>query len=247
LRKAVVEGFLKKVHAKKVLRREVTERKPSIGAEGQTLTTTAAVLSSEQLKMLVTIATGAPKQVQKICQQMGLSRAQARRIAKRLESMTVIIPHRFATGRLGGQWCFYEITDYGWLILEQKGISRPKPLTNGDFEHELAARLVEEEGKSRAFATEFEVDIGGLRLDAAWICRKSGDRILFNIGISRPGHEVDCVEKFLKMPLARTFGFVLVVRDSSFRRKVQAILKKRDPKGDIHKRVEIKLIADFVH
>ena len=70
---------------------------------------------------------------------------------------------------------------------------------------------------------------------------------MFNIGISRPEHEVDSIEKFLKLPVAQNSQFTLVARDSAFHKKVKAILKKRDPSGDILGRIEIKLLTDFLN
>jgi len=205
-----------------------------------------ASLSSAQIEMLVSIATGAPKSAAKLCEHMGLSRQQLRRITKRLESIGATSPHRFATGKVGGQFCVYEITDYGWQILQAKGIIRPKPLTNGDFEHELAAKLIQIEAKRLGFAAEFEVDIQGLRLDAALINRKTGRRSLFNIGISRPAYEVRAIEKFFTLPISNDSTFTLVARDSAVAHKVQKLLKKKDPQDRILQKIEIKLIADFI-
>jgi hypothetical protein len=70
---------------------------------------------------------------------------------------------------------------------------------------------------------------------------------LLNIGISRPAHEVETIEKFLRLPIAGETKFVLVARDTRFAANVKAILTGRDPKGEILRRVEIKLITDFMN
>ena len=204
-------------------------------------------LPARSIEFMVCVVSGIPKPASKIKKQMNLNPNELRRITKRLESIGAIRPHRFPTGRVGGQLCFYEITPYGWDILKAFNIRKPKSLTNGDFEHELAAKLIAAESKKLNFDVQFEVDINGLRIAVVLIDKKTGWRTLYNIGISRPTHEVESIEKFLQLPIAPSAKFVLVARDSSFKKKVQTILKKKDPKGDILKQIEIKLIADFVN
>lgn len=204
-------------------------------------------LPARSREFLVCIVTGIPKPVSKVKSQMNLNSVQLRRIAKRLESIGAIRPHRFSTGRVGGQLCFYEVKQYGWVILKAFQIIKTRSLTNGDFEHELAAQLIAAEGKRLGLSVQFEVDINGVRIDAVLTDRKNGRRRLYNIGISRPVHEVESLEKFLQLPIANSSQFVLVARDSSFAKKVKAILKSRDLQGEILHRIQIKLIADFVN
>ena len=242
MRKAVAEVFLGKVTAKKYVSDTANIDSADINIPDNQVQTGDSGLSSNQIAFLVAIATGRPKQATKLFEQMGWNRTQARRIINRIESLGVICAHRFSTGRVGGQLCFYEITNNGWGLLSAKGISRPPSLTNGDFEHELAARLLEDFARDNGFEIKFEVDINGLRPDAALIDRKTGRRHFYNIGISREAHEVDSVEKYFAMPISENTPFTLIARDSAFAKKVRDILSERN----ITHNIEIKLITDFV-
>ena len=196
--------------------------------------------------MLVLIATGIPKPVNKLCKQIGLSRTQLRRITKRLESTGLITPHRFSTGKVGGQLCFYEITKFGWQILKKKGVLRPKSRTGGGFEHELAAKLIEQKGKRQGYSVQFEVDIQGVRLDVLWLDRKYGKRSLFNIGVSSEKYECNALFRIRELPIFQSSQVIMVARDGKFRGRMRKILKAKDQQGNILKQIQIKLIADFL-
>ena len=246
-RRAGMDKFHSKVTTRPPAPLETFGPKVPAKTEGTGANPSQPELPSAQIEMLVIIATGPPKPATKVYALTGQTRAQCRRITKALESITAVSPHRFSTGRIGGQLCFFEITGYGWQVLQKKGISRPEPLTNGGFEHELAAQLLRAEAQRNSLAIDFEVDMGGLRLDAVMIDKQTGRRYYFNIGISRPEHEVDSIERFFTMPAAHSAGLTLVARDSSFAKKVRNTLKKRRLNDSIVKNVEIKLIADFVN
>jgi len=247
IRRSTVEKFNKKVNAASPAPLEVFKPKVATKTKDGGAATPHTELPSSQIEMLIVIVTGPPKPATKVYEQMGLGRTQCRRIVKALESIAAVLIHRFSTGRIGGQLCFFEITEYGWQILELKGISRPKSLTNGGFEHELAARLIEAKARVEGFGVEFEIDIGGLRLDVALINRKTGQRAYYNIGISNPAHEVDSLEKFFSLPASQNSSFTLVARDSTFAKQVKKILKEKKVDANIMKKVEIKLIANFVN
>jgi hypothetical protein len=120
-------------------------------------------------------------------------------------------------------------------------------LTNGGFEHQLAAQLIGAMGIASGFIVRCEVDVDGIRVDIVYINKNTGARILHNIGISHPEHEVENIQKFMKLPVASNTKFILVARDSNFKKAVITLLKKQDPAGDIKKKIEIKLITDFIN
>jgi len=64
----------------------------------------------------------------------------------------------------------------------------------------LAAQLLRAEALRNNFSIEFEVDLGGLRGDAVMTDKKTGQRICCQIGVSKPDHEVDSIQKFFTLP-----------------------------------------------
>ena len=138
------------------------------------------------------------------------------------------------------------LTEPAWKLLKQVGTSPAKSRTNGGWEHEVAAVLLEAEGKKQGYVVSFEVDLGSVRIDVQWLDRKTGKRWLFNIGISNPEHEVDNIEKFLQLPAAHDSSFTLVARDTSFAKKVRDILNKRNLAATVGGKFQTKLITDYL-
>lgn len=217
---------------------------PSTGAAPQSKTPEPPARS---LAFMVQVATSAPAAMTKLYERLGLGAVQGRRVTKGLADAGLTRIHSFSTGRKGGQVCLVEITDAGWALLKNKGFLPPKRKTSGDWEHETAAWLIEVEGVRLGYRVSFEVPLGGIQVDVQWLDPKTGRRTLLNIGISRPAHEVETLEKFLQLPIAGQTKFVLVARDTRFAANVRTLLVGRDPKGDVLRRIEIKLITDFIN
>jgi hypothetical protein len=203
-------------------------------------------LTSSDIEMLVHAGTGGPKPMCAIYRLMGISRAQGRRIAKRLESLGAMVLQAIPTGRRGGRLCFPNVTDFGWQVLRGKGTARPQSKTNGTFLHELAARLIEAWERKRSRAVTFEVDVGGKRGDAMSRDRATGAKTIWQIGVSDPVREAGNIKAMLKLPVMQTSDFVFVARDANFAKEVAKLLKGKDPSGEFLSRVEMKVIADFV-
>lgn len=248
IRRETVANFLKKIKA--IASASLSVFSPDLHEEATNqkniLDSHQTKLPSEHIKVLVFIATGIPRPATKLCRQMNLSRTQYRRITKRLESIGAIAAHRFSTGRVGGQLCFYEITRYGWETLSAVGISKPKSRTNGGFEHELAAKLIEGKGSEKGFAVKFEVDIDGVRIDVVWIDRKNGQRIFINIAITNYTYEADAILRMSQLPILKDRPVLIVARDSVFAHKLKEALKAKSTQDNILNQIEIKLLADFV-
>jgi hypothetical protein len=204
-------------------------------------------LPARAMEFLICTVTGVPKPTSKIKDLMNISFTELRRTTKKLENTGIIICHWFSTGRTGGKYCFYELTASAWSLLRIVGKNPPKPLTNGGFEHELAAQLISAKGIAAGFAVRCEVDVDGIRGDVVFTDKQTGARILHNVGISHPEHEVESLLKFLKLTSAGHTKYILVARDSNYRKNVVALLKKKDPSGEIQRRIEIKLMADFIN
>lgn len=246
-RRQVVESFLKKVKASVPAPLDVFKPFPSAKTPpGKDHHPVEETLSSSHIEMLVHIVTGGPKPLCRIYEQMSLSRAQGRRIVKRLDSIGVILLHTVPTGKRGGRLSFPQITNYGWEILKKKGISQPKSKTKGGFIHELAASLIEAWERKRSRTFGFEVDIGGKRVDGVSIDKTSGLKTLWNIGVSDSVREADNIEAILKLPVMQTSKFIFVARDTKFASEVTKLLRDKDPSGKLLNRVEIKIIVDFV-
>jgi hypothetical protein len=246
MRKALVERFFAAVTVKPPAPLDVFRPKPAARATDQNPDASHKELPAEQIEMLVIIASGLPKTAGKVYEAMGLNRAQCRRIATALEAVGAVAAHRFSTGRIGGQVCFFEVLDRGWTILQARGISKPAPLTNGGFEHELAAQLLKAEAIRNDFGIQFEVDLGGLRVDGVMTNKKTGGRICCQIGTSKEAHEVDSIEKFFTLPASQNAKFVLIARDVPFAKEVKKIFKARQIADAIVKQVNMRVMADLV-
>jgi hypothetical protein len=238
--------FLKNVEARAPVPFDAFGPGPATHGADPNEDATRKELPPEQIQMLVIIASGLPKTAGKVYEAMGIGRAQGVKIAKVLESVGAIAAHRFSTGRIGGQLAFFEVLDHGRTILQARGISKPAPLTNGGFEHELAAQLLKAEAIRSDFAIQFEVDLGGLRVDAVMTNKKTGQRIYCQIGASKPGHEVDSIEKFFSLPASQNAKFVLVARDVTFVKEVKKVFRTRKIEDAIVKQVHLRVIADLV-
>lgn len=246
-RRQMVEDFLEEVKASAPV--DLDAFKLSIPVKTETKDRHCSIeqkLSALDIEMLMRSSTGVRKPVCKIYNEMGLSRAQGRRITKRLESIGTIIPHNLPTGKPGGRLCFYETTEYGWEILTKRGINKPKSKTNGTFVHELAVNLIEAWERKRSRAFRCEVNVGGKRLDCESTDKTTGAKTIWNIGVSDPVREAESIEAILKLPVVQTSNFVFVARNTRFAKEVSKLLTDKDPSGELLSRVEIKTIADFV-
>jgi hypothetical protein len=246
MRKAIVEQFYAGVITQPPAPLDVFCPQPVPSTTGQEKTVAGKELPQEQIQMLVIIASGLPKTAGKAYELTGKNRAQAGKTVKALEAVGAIAAHRFSTGRIGGQLCFFEVLDYGWTILQARGISRPSPLTNGKFEHELAAQLLKAEAIRNDFGIQFEIDVGGLRADGVMTNRKTGQKIYCQIGISKPDHEVDSIQKFFALPASQNAKFVLIARDVPFAKEVKKVFKARKIEDAIVKQVNMRVIADLI-
>jgi len=246
MRGAVAERFLAAVTTTPPVPLDVFCPQPVPRTAGQEKTAAGKELPQEQIEMLVIIASGLPKTAGKVYEAMRLNRAQCCKIAKALEAVGAVAAHRFSTGRIGGQICFFEVLEYGWTILQTRGISRPAPLTNGRFEHELAAQLLKADAIRNDLGIQFEVDLGGLRVDGMMTNKKTGQRICCQIGVSKVDHEVDSIEKFFTLPASQNTKFVLIGRDTAFIRELKSLFKVRKTADAIVKQVNIRVIADLV-
>jgi hypothetical protein len=246
MQQAVAANFLAAVITKPPAPLEVFRPRPPASVLPPTKETPAQGLPAEQIEMLVIIASGLPKTAGKVYELMRLSRVQGVKVAQALETAGAIADHRFSTGKVGGQICFFEILDYGWTILQPRGLSKPAPLTKGGFEHELAAQLLKAEAIRDNLGIAFEVDLGGPRMDAALINKKTGQRIYCQIGISSPDHEVDSILKFFALPAAASAKFVLIARDAAFAKEVKKLFKTRKVADAIVRQVNIRVLADLV-
>lgn len=242
-----VEKFLKRIKASAPAPLDVFKPQPPVKtSEKNGQDSIEQKFSSAHIELMIRVGTGIPQPICKIYQGMGFNRTQGRRLAKRLESVGMIIPHTIATGKRGGRLCFCQVTDYGWEILKKMAIFKPRSKTNGEFIHELAARLIESCEKRKSRSVYFEIDVGGKRLDAQSLNKKTGSRTFFNIGATNPAREAENIEAILKLPVMRTSNFVFVARDTKFAKEVTKLLKDKDPSGKLLRGIEIKTIADFV-
>ncbi|MBE7559515.1 hypothetical protein HS125_11390 [bacterium] len=202
-------------------------------------------LSQPALELLKQAATGLPDRVTNLYERAGLSRGEGSRAVKELEAVGLVRPHRFTTGQRGGAVTLLEPTAFAWRLLAAYQIKIPAPKTGGGWEHKLAARLIEAEGKRQGMRVRFEISLGGVRLDVAWRGAK-GDVTFFNVGISSAEREVENACKAIAEPALQGNTLVLVCRDTAFRERVNLILKAMDDSGNAARRIQVALITDFL-
>jgi len=254
MRRYTVEKFLKNV--KTAPPAPLSTFKPAVGTQPDVSNKTQdslrtkpqlPLLPSRGLEFMTQVITSKPTTVTRIDKRLCLNAMQGRRVRKALEDTGLIRIHAFSTGRVGGRISLVEITDIGWELLSKKGFSRPKVKVGGSWEHQTAAQLVEADGIRSGYKVSFEIPMGSIQADVQWLDTKTGRRTVFFIGISRPRHEVDSIERFFKLPMAADVQVVLVARDTSFAKAVKSDLKSREHGDDMLRRIEIKLVADFVN
>lgn len=246
MQKDSVVKFLAKVTTKPPVNLSVFLPEATVPGQSTEAPSPMQDVPQPQIEILVMIASGPPKTVGAIYELMGLSRTQGRRNIKALENLGFVCAHRFSGRGMGGQICFFEILEPGWMFLEPRGLSRPASLTHGGFEHDLAARLLKTQTRERGKNIEFEVDLNSMVTDSVVIDKQTGARTYYNIGVSEPTREIDSLLHFFTLPVSQTASFVLIVRDGTFLKKVQKHLKDRKINDAILKQVQFQLIADLI-
>jgi hypothetical protein len=240
----IVRPFLNSITAVKYVEHGL----PVIILSKQTSTPQPSVPATnyEEIQMLTLAAMDKSLQLCKLYDLMGVNRRDGRKIMDRLELKGLLRPHTFATGKVGGQVSYLEITDAGWQILIAKGFVQPLPLTGGGFLHDLCAKLITSVEKTHGRLVRYEVDIYGKRLDVESRDSKTGERTFFNIGVSSPDREADSIDAIVKLPALTGNKFVFVGIDNAFVKQVKEILKAKGWKKDATNRLDMRIIGDFI-
>jgi DNA-binding MarR family transcriptional regulator len=203
-------------------------------------------LDPHALELMILSVTGPIKPLTKLYDMLQVSRPTGVKLTKRLEAIGFICIHTFATGKRGGKISLVEVTEAGWDILNKCGVFKKKNKTNGSWEHETAAAAIEVYARKNNETVDFEIDVGGVRVDVRSTDPMGGRQTLYNIGVSSVERECDSIERYIKLPAANNASFILVVRDPDFSRKVEAELKRRGISDDAAKKVTIKLFTDYL-
>jgi hypothetical protein len=199
-------------------------------------------LSPIEIKFLILAGTFrwfTKTQLYKAC---GLNRRTGKKVSDQLEKKGLIVT--CCIGKLS----FIKVILLGWTVLNEKGIEKPTARTNGEFEHELAAELIEARENSAGRSVTFEMDLFNKRLDVASHDRKTGQCRFFNIGVTDPIREAENLGIIANIPIVKSNEneLIFVALDKSFASQVKKALKKKDRSGQLLKQVIIKTIADFV-
>lgn len=154
--------------------------------------------------------------------------------------------HTFAGKGRGGRLRVIQVTDKGWHELRKLGIERPKPLTGGGWEHELAARLIAHEGRRQGYQVEYEVTMEDRRFDVVWTS-KAGQKVFHEVELSDILHAVENLLKALEIPGVTMFGnkLVLVVRDKKDAERAAKILRKKGRRLEEDGVISIRCISDY--
>ncbi len=246
-RKATANALLSRVKVVRAIVPSPSTKKDTENSEKGTGTgqkTVPVKLESKEREVLIQATTGAVKTVTELYASTGMNRTKGRKIVVALEAKGLVSEHSFSTGRVGGQIKFLEVTATGEREVRRAGLLPRRMRTQGGWEHNLAAILVGARGRENGMSIEYEVDLEGVRIDVVWHNKKNGQKVFHNIGVSDVAREAESIIKALRLPVIEANSFVLVARDSLFRKKLNKRLGKRD--ADALSKIDVKLVADFV-
>jgi len=204
-------------------------------------------LSGEERKVLVIVSHEWGIGLLVVYRRAGMAPRRGQQVLRRMESKGLIRIHTFPGRGRGGRFRVAEVTDKGWKVLEALGIERPKALTQGGWEHELAARLVGKEGQRLGYHVDYEVTMGDRRFDCVWTSRQ-GRKVFYEVEMSRLDHAVDNLVKALRIPGVAGLGnrLVLVVRDKGTAEKARKRLGKSVRRLEQDGVLTIKCVSDFI-
>ena len=139
-----------------------------------------------------------------------------------------------------------EVTDAGWNLLTQRGLNvKRERLTHGGFAHEVAAHALRRLARQKGCKVDFEFDLGPVRVDARWQDR-NGKTVFFQIGVHDPAREADALVRAWSVPVVRDGKLVLITRDKAFADRTFVLVKQADPKSDVIKAIERRLVGQLV-
>jgi hypothetical protein len=202
-------------------------------------------LDSDEIRVLILAGVPIPPPVTALYDQAGLGRSRGVSVAKALETKGLVRMHKYPTGNRGGQLHLIEITERGWQALLRHGIHQPKKVTKGSWEHNLAAAAVGELHRRQNDTVDYEVDLGGVRLDVR-ARRQTGQISFYQICLSSPSRETEAVMKAVNVPVVAENQLVLVCRDREFQKQLTSLLEKKDPEKRWEKNITMRLVAEVL-
>ncbi len=241
--RASADRFLAGVHVEAYVPPVAVPGVPTTPRNGPMAAPAPSDIEKDAIPVLLQLQVGRVLPVTSLYDRLNLSRPQGVRLLTRLENVGLVRPHRFSTGRRGGMLTLYEIADAGWHLLEKFGLlKRPKPRTHGGFEHELAAEALDIVGRSLGHRTDYEIDLGAVRIDARWQS-DHGASVFFQIGLNDPQREAQALAKAAHLAAVKAGKLILIARDKGLADKVMAILRQLVPDHTVADGVETKLIG----
>ncbi|MCK6464020.1 MAG: ATP-binding protein [Phycisphaerae bacterium] len=179
-------------------------------------------LTPQMLRFLHAAAFHALLSLTSLYRESSLDRTQGKSVLSALHALGLVVPHRVSSGKRGGHMYFIEVTEQGWLELEQRGFSRsPKP-TKGGFLHNLAALALEHDGKKQNCKVHFEAQVNAVFVDVLWQF-PDGRLEAYQIGLSNPRYEAEKLHELVQA--GGVASVVLITKDKVFLKKVNALLK----------------------
>ncbi len=203
-------------------------------------------LSREEKRILVTAATEWGMGMTAIYRRVGVAPRKGQGVVRRLEAKGYIRLHVFSGRGRGGRVRVIEVTDEGWGRLEALGIQRERPLTHGGWEHDFAARLVEQAGRRGGYQVEYEVAMFDRRFDVVWSA-EGGEKTFYEVELSRIDHAVENLMKAMEIPGVTMFGnrIFLVVRDRKDAERARKLLAKKGRRLEEDGVISIRCISDY--
>jgi len=199
-------------------------------------------------EVLLRASSSIPEPFGRMCEQLGLSRAQGLRIVKDGVDIGWLIERRYHPSRRGGGFKLVFPTEQGWIQLERMGRPRPGKVLGGDVEHDSCGRLLAALAGREGYSWRFEVCLGEdqtVRCDVA-LKDKKGGSIYCQCCFSCAGREADACCRILSVVPLECSRVLLVCRDKAFATRLQKLLKPQHLFVQNKDKVSIKLFADLL-
>ena len=138
--------------------------------------------------------------------------------------------------------------DPGWLELSRFGITSPKPVLGGGWDHNLCGLVVGELGRRRHYRLSYEVPIGPekkTRVDAV-LEGVNRETIYCQCCFSAIQREADNAVTLLSTPPVTSGHLLLVCRDKAFANILLKLVKREAVYLQHQHQVSIKVFGDVL-
>jgi len=168
------------------------------------------------------------------------SGTKQKRIKSELAGLGLIREHRLQRGK--GFLIFWEITDNGWVYLNQKP---PRYHGKGGWLHQAAAHFLKDWSKRNGFVCRLEAQVGpDKKAVDALLIKETGETWIVECVFSEAAKELSNLISVVGSGLEIS-KLVFACRDGKLKRKLQDALESCPEYRNNHEKVELCLAGDF--